>query len=112
MTCPFSYWGRGKKEGLEKTASGRPVISSLDLKGNAPKIIYEAGCGLAVEPGNPQGLAGSVLKVYNNPELCKEMGIKSRKHAERELAFTVAAERYTRLIELIGVRGKAGKDAP
>jgi len=82
-------------------ASGWSVIPSLDLKGDDPKIIYEAGCGLAVEPGNPQGLAGSVLKVYNNPELCKEMGIKSRKHAERELAFTVAGERYIRLIDRI-----------
>jgi len=82
---------------LSIMASGRPVIASLDLKGDAPKIIYEAGCGLAVEPGNPESLAESVLKLYSNPELCKEMGIKGRKYAVKHFSPEVCVTKYEKL---------------
>jgi len=69
----------------------------LDLKGDAPKIIYEAGCGLAVEPGNLEGLAESVLKLYSNTKLCKEMRIKGRKYAVENFTPEVCVTKYEKL---------------
>lgn len=82
---------------LSIMAGGRPVIASLDLKGDAPKIIYKAGCGLAVEPENPESLAEAVLKLYSNPELCKEIGIKGRKYAVENFSPEVCVTKYEEL---------------
>lgn len=89
---------------LSIMASGRPVIASLDLKGDAPEIIREAGCGMVVEPENPEKLAEAILKLYNNPELCKEMGVKGRRYAVENFSPEVCVAKYEELFEKVVAR--------
>jgi len=89
---------------LSIMASGRPVIASLDLNGDAPKIIYKAGCGLVVEPENPEKLAKAILELYFNPKLCDEMGLRGRKYAEENFSPQSCISKYEELFRIIIAR--------
>jgi len=71
---------------LNIMASGRPVVASLPLNGDAPQIIADAGCGLCVEAGDAKGLAHAILKLYQNPEEALEMGRRGRLYAEKHFS--------------------------
>lgn len=79
---------------LSIMAAGIPVIASMDLQGDAPKIIEEAKCGYALPPENSDALTESILKLYHNPTLCKEMGENGRRYAEENFSVCAAANKY------------------
>ena len=92
---------------LSIMAAGRPVVACMNLDGDAPRLVEEAGCGYVLPPEDPQILADHILKLYEDEGLREEMGRKGREYAERELALTVVAKRYVKLIQRIkGLRGK------
>jgi glycosyltransferase involved in cell wall biosynthesis len=82
---------------LSIMAGGRPVIATMDLSGDAPKLIREARCGLVLSPGDAEGLAEVILKLYSDRGLCEEMGLNGRCYAEQHLSLHLAAERYENL---------------
>jgi len=75
-------------------AAGKPVIASVPLNGDAPKIITNHNCGLVVEPANPQALANAVMKLYNDGKLLVEMGQRGREAAVKEFSRPVCIEKY------------------
>jgi len=82
-------------------AAGRPVVASLSLSGDAPKLISEAGCGLCVPPENPQALAGAILTLYRDPALREEMGRNGRRYVEEDLSLEACTKRYEELIKKV-----------
>ena len=84
---------------LSIMAAGRPVVACMNLDGDAPRLVEEAGCGYVLPPEDPELLAEHILKLYENDELRQEMGKRGRQYAEQNLSLTVAAQRY---LELIG----------
>jgi glycosyltransferase involved in cell wall biosynthesis len=64
----------------EAMASGRPVVVSAD--GEAKRIVTDAGCGIAVVPGDSKGLSEAIRTLKANPALRDEMGLRGRKAAE------------------------------
>ena len=46
-------------------AMGKPVIAMINGEGN--DIIHESGCGIAVNAGDHESLANSLLKLYEMP---------------------------------------------
>ena len=78
-------------------ASGRPVVASLNLSGDAPKIIQAAQCGYSVEPGNPKKLAEAVLSLRNAPALREKCGQNGRRYAEEHFSRDVCTRAYERL---------------
>ena len=62
-------------------AAGRPVLSSMPLAGDAPRIVTDAACGLTVPPGDPEALARAVLALKNDPEGSARMGASGRQWA-------------------------------
>lgn len=87
---------------LSIMASGRPVVASLNLNGDAPQIIEDAQCGYCVEPGNPEALAEAVLKLYNDKSLREEFGKNGRIYAEKHFSITACVEKYEQLFLRIG----------
>jgi len=79
---------------LSIMAAGKPVLASLPLVGDAPKIINEYGCGLAVEPSDPRTLADAVKKLYNNKSLREEMGRKGRAAAVEHFSRSACVDGY------------------
>jgi len=82
---------------LSIMASGKPVIASMDLSGDAPKIINDAKCGFALAPEDPEGLSETILKLYNDPNLCEECGRNGREYVEQHFSLGKAVEEYEKL---------------
>lgn len=62
-------------------ASGRPILASLD--GEGARVIRESGAGLVSPAQDAQGLAESVLEMYNRPsDERREMGRSGRAYFE------------------------------
>jgi len=59
-------------------ACGRPTILAID--GVARKVIEQAKAGEFIEPENPQELAKTILKFYNNRELIEKYGKNARNY--------------------------------
>lgn len=60
-------------------ASGRPVVvGSAPGTGLAEEI---AGCGIAVEPENPQAMADAIETLIDDPASCREMAANARHRA-------------------------------
>ncbi len=81
-------------------AAGRATLAHLDLKGDVPKIIQEAGCGLCVEPENPARLAEAVLQLYRDPERTRRLGANGRAYAEKHFSLKACTGRYEEILRL------------
>jgi colanic acid biosynthesis glycosyl transferase WcaI len=80
-------------------AAGRPILASIPLDGDAPKIIEEAQCGITSPADDDGALANAVLELYRNPELAKSMEGNGRRFAMQRLARNACVEQYERLFE-------------
>ena len=59
-----------------------PVIGSRI--GGLPEIIEEDRTGSLFEPGNPEDLVRQVRRLWEDPQLCRRMGIAGRQKVMRE----------------------------
>lgn len=84
---------------LSIMAAGRPVLASMPLHGDAPKLIAEADCGLCVEPGNAEALAAGILKLYHNPELRELYGRNGRRYVEEHLSREACVANYETIFQ-------------
>jgi len=50
------------------------MIASVDRDSDTWQFVQQAGCGLCVEPEDPQTLADAILTLYQNPHCAAEMG--------------------------------------
>lgn len=72
---------------LSIMAAGRPVLASLPLEGDAPRLINEAQCGMCVPPGDPKVLAEAVLKFFLHQAWGEALGAKGRGYAVQHLSL-------------------------
>jgi glycosyltransferase involved in cell wall biosynthesis len=84
---------------LSIMAAGRPVLASLSLEGDAPRLLAEARSGICLAPENPQGLAEAILKFSQNPRLGEQMGANGRRYAVRHLSLEACLEQLEQLFE-------------
>ncbi|MDI6855072.1 MAG: glycosyltransferase family 4 protein [Deltaproteobacteria bacterium] len=86
---------------LSIMAAGRPVLASLPLEGDAPRLVDQARCGLCVPPGEPEELARAILALYRQPDLTDEMGRNGRRYAVHHLSLAKCAEQLENLFRQI-----------
>lgn len=84
---------------LSIMAAGRPVLASLPLEGDAPRLIAAAQCGVCLPPGNPEKLAEAILKFSQNPGLGEAMGAKGRQYAVQHLSLEACVVQLEKLFE-------------
>jgi glycosyltransferase involved in cell wall biosynthesis len=72
---------------LSMMAAGRPVLASMPLNGDAPKLIEESGCGLCVEPENPRAMADALVYLSNHPEMCDQFSQRGRGYIVRTMSL-------------------------
>ena len=82
---------------LNIMASGRPVIASMNLKGDAPKIIKSAKCGYCVDADDVKGFSEAILKLYDNSTLREDMGKNGRSYAVKYFSRQVCVIKYEKL---------------
>ncbi|MFA6047654.1 MAG: glycosyltransferase family 4 protein [Parcubacteria group bacterium] len=83
---------------LEAMASGLPII--MTPTGGAEELIKDGVNGCIVRFKDSADIAEKLEKLINNPELCKKMGIESRKIAEK-MSWKSVAEKYYELYKNI-----------
>lgn len=86
---------------LSVMASGRPVVATMNLEGDAPKLIQEAKAGFCLPPEQPQTLADTLLELHNNPDICQQLGANGRNYAETNLSQDAISLRYEQLFNEI-----------
>jgi colanic acid biosynthesis glycosyl transferase WcaI len=78
-------------------SAGRPIIASIPLSGDVPKIIGKADCGLVVPPADARALADAILALKNDPAKTRQLGLNGRRFAEENLSRTECSRRYEEL---------------
>lgn len=86
---------------LSIMACGKPLIASLDLNGDAARLIEEAKCGFVIPPENPSLLAEKILEIYKNKEIGEKMGENGRKYIEEKFSLKLCADKYETLLKFL-----------
>jgi len=79
-------------------AAGRPVLAVAAPESDAARIVRESGCGFAVDPDDPAGVASAIRELRDDPARLAEMGRRARETAER-YARVNELERFAGIIE-------------
>src|SRR5574341_584304 len=69
--------------GIEAMASGLPLVGTK--VGGIPDLVSEMN-GLLIPPGNSQALAEAILRLIENPNLAKNLGLAGRRIAEQKFS--------------------------
>jgi colanic acid biosynthesis glycosyl transferase WcaI len=79
-------------------AAGRPVVASIDLDSEIPRLLAAAGAGVAVPPGDPDALEAALTSVLDDPARAAAMGAAGRAWAEREASPAAVGAAYDQLL--------------
>ena len=74
----------------------KPAIIAID--GVARKLIEDADAGIYVEPENPQEFADAVLKLKEEPQLCKQLGQNGLDYVRSNFDRKVLAQKYVQIL--------------
>ena len=87
---------------LEAMSHGLPVIASRI--GGLAELVEDGVTGFLFEPGNVEDLADKMKLLWENPDLCRQMGEAGREKAIREYSEDVYYKRlmavYKKAIEI------------
>jgi glycosyltransferase involved in cell wall biosynthesis len=85
---------------------GLPVIASRI--GGLQEIVEDGVAGFLFEPGNAEDLAEKMKRLWDNPDLCRQMGRAGREKAIREYSEDVYYERLMAVYQKAISLNKAG----
>jgi colanic acid biosynthesis glycosyl transferase WcaI len=86
-------------------AAGRPYVAAVEAGAEPALIAAEHGCGIRVEPDDPDALAEGILRMRESD--LEEMGRNARKAFEERFDRPGATEDYRRILEYIFARSVA-----
>lgn len=81
---------------LEANACGKPVIGGRC--GGIPDAIADGSTGFLVDPLDPREIAGSIVRLLDNPELGRQMGLQGRQRVVRDFAWNHFARRLRAIL--------------
>jgi glycosyltransferase involved in cell wall biosynthesis len=78
-------------------AAGKPFIASVEEGSEPAMIVREHGCGVRIEPGDPDALANAVLEMREADRV--GMGKRGREALESRFDRPIAVKAYLDLLE-------------
>jgi glycosyltransferase involved in cell wall biosynthesis len=81
---------------LEAMAAARPVI--LAARGEAARLLSEAGAGIVVAPGDPEALSAACRRLHGDPDLAASLGRAGRRFAQERFGAQRAADAWSEAI--------------
>jgi colanic acid biosynthesis glycosyl transferase WcaI len=78
-------------------AASRPFVAAVEPGSEPALLLEEHGCGLRVDPHDPQALAEAILRMREQP--LEEMGRRGRAAFEKHYDRPIATAAYRRLLE-------------
>jgi glycosyltransferase involved in cell wall biosynthesis len=83
--------------------AGRPIL--MGVRGDAARMVAEAGAGFAFSPQDPVALADRVVDLMAmTPEARSRMGAAGQAYYARRLSLDVGARRFADLFEAVRIR--------
>jgi colanic acid biosynthesis glycosyl transferase WcaI len=80
-------------------ASGTALVAVAPASSDLAVVTSTGGCGLVVEPGDPQALANAICRAADGAIPLAEMGRRGRELAEREYDRAIVTARFGRLLD-------------
>jgi glycosyltransferase involved in cell wall biosynthesis len=80
-------------------AAGRPMIASMPLDGDGPKLVKEASCGIIINPEDPGALAEAILDLYKSADLRQQLSESGRRYAEENLSRENCVSQYEKVLK-------------
>ena len=87
-------------------AAGRPILASVPLHGDAPRLVTSAAAGVVVRPGDAHALAAAILQLKHDRAAAEQMGQNGRRYAETHLSRSAIVARIATIFQ----RAAQGKD--
>ena len=78
-------------------SASRPVLANFD-ENEVKSIIVDNNCGLFTKAGDKVAFTDAILKLYNDRELCSEMGKNGRAFVMANLTKEVGTSKYVEVI--------------
>jgi len=78
-------------------SASRPVLANFD-ENELKSIIEKNDCGIFTKAGDMVAFTDAILKLYNDRELCREMGKNGRKFVMENLTKEVGTQKYVDVI--------------
>ena len=89
-------YGMSPNKMYDYLASAKPIVTSIEAKNNP---VEEANAGIAVEPENPEALAGAIIEISKLTEQeRRELGRNGRRYVERFHNIKVLAKNLEYLL--------------
>ena len=85
-------------------AAARPVVASIDLNSEIPRLLSECGAGIAVAPGDSAALQAALRTVVGDAARAAAMGAAGRQWAQREASPAAVGAAYDVLLRDVAAR--------
>ena len=85
-------------------SASRPVLANFD-ENELKTIIENNHCGIFTKAGDKEAFKEAILKLYHNPELCKEYGRNGRQFVMENLTKEVGTRKYVEVIRSFASQG-------
>ena len=86
---------------IEAMTAHLPIVATR--VGAIPDFVEEGKNGWLVEPGNIQGMASALLKLVQNPELCRTFGEHSFQLTRDRYSWKAVGEKFKRkILDVLG----------
>jgi colanic acid biosynthesis glycosyl transferase WcaI len=85
-------------------AAARPVVASIDLDSEVPRLLRASGAGVAVEPDQLEAFVAALRSLIDDPARRVVMGAAGRDWVERHASPAAVGEAYGRLLAAVGGR--------
>lgn len=79
-------------------SASRPVLANFD-ENELKSIVENNNCGIFTKAGDKVAFTDAILKLYNDKELCKEMGKNGRKFVMDNLTKAVGTQKYIDVVK-------------
>ena len=83
---------------LEAMAAGKPIVAT-DV-GGVSEAVMDGVNGYLVPPRDPTSLTKAILRLMNDPEKAREMGLKGRRLVEQRFSMEVITRKLNDAYEL------------
>ncbi len=87
---------------LESLAASVPVVATA--VGGVPEVVQDGSSGYLVPPGDPDALAGRILRVLHSADGGRSMGKQGREYVRSHFSFAAQAIEYQRLFDALLAR--------
>jgi colanic acid biosynthesis glycosyl transferase WcaI len=82
-------------------AAGRPYVAAVEEPSEVASITKTYDCGLLAPPGDPEGLAATILQLYRDRNLARRLGMNARR-AALDFDRPLQVAKYARLLQELG----------